>query len=81
MTTFLSDRDPGDENDSEREDVCPTCGEYLPFGPYGIARYTCGDCWGGTDRDFYARGADGPPAYVSELERGWMVKRYGREHW
>lgn len=52
MLAYLTHVDPGDENDSERDDLCPHCGAYLPLDPiYGLARYACGDCWGGTDRD------------------------------
>ena len=54
MRAFIQHADPGDENDSERDDVCPRCGEYLPRHA-GIDRYICGDCWGGTERDPQAR--------------------------
>lgn len=56
VNTFIQHADPGDENDSERDDLCERCGEYLPKDPiYGLTRYICGDCHGGTERDFYAR--------------------------
>jgi hypothetical protein len=56
-----------DENDTERDDLCPLCFTYVQRG------WTCGDCWGGTDRDFYARGGTGDLA-VERLEMAWRQK-------
>lgn len=54
--TFIQHADSGDENDSTRDDLCPSCGGYLPRHHIGISgtrhawiRYACGDCLGGTD--------------------------------
>jgi hypothetical protein len=49
MTPYIQHADHGDENDSERDDLCSRCGEMLEPG------YACGDCVGGTERDPQAR--------------------------
>jgi ribosomal protein S27AE len=57
MTPYLVNADSGDENDSERDDVCPSCGEYLPRLAWSHPdhRWACGDCFGGTSVDPQAR--------------------------